>query len=421
MARMLLILLLTLQSAGAQDNTSLTLETCRKMAEQNYPETRKQILISQSAALDQANLNKNFLPQLNLDARASYQSAVTELPFKIPGIHIPEISKDQYHAALDLGWVIYDGGYTRDQKRLDSTGSVIQQQQVSITLDQLKNQVDNLYMNILYEKATISLTGLRIKDLQSSLDQMSAMVKNGSTLPSDEDLIRAEQLSASQDLQSQQFTQRGLLDMMGILIDSTLDDQTDFVQPLEDSDTSSLVDQRPELIWYDAQRIQLEQESRQINSRYLPHLSIVGESGYGRPGLNMLDNNFSFYYLAGVQLDMPVWDWRMGRNQRKMLSLQQSMIEADKETFQKKLATDLSQQLQQINLYKNLVATDDGLVELRNRVEKVTASRLGLGSVTPHDFIQDLDAEDEAIQNQQLHKLQLVLALITYHDLLDNE
>ncbi|MCB0469375.1 MAG: TolC family protein, partial [Flavobacteriaceae bacterium] len=49
-------------------------------------------------------------PQLNLEAQATYQSDVTEVP--LPNSPIEPLNKDQYRATLSINQLIYNGGLT---------------------------------------------------------------------------------------------------------------------------------------------------------------------------------------------------------------------------------------------------------------------------------------------------------------------
>ena len=46
------------------------------------------------------NAAKGYLPQFALSAKASYQSDVTELPVKIPGVELKRLPKDHYQVML---------------------------------------------------------------------------------------------------------------------------------------------------------------------------------------------------------------------------------------------------------------------------------------------------------------------------------
>ena len=105
--------LLSFFTAEAQ-TTSLSLDSCYTLARANYPLVRQYDLISKSTEYTIENVNRAYLPQININAQATYQSAVVELPFQIPGVE--PLSKDQYKVYAELYQPIYDGGVLKQQK-----------------------------------------------------------------------------------------------------------------------------------------------------------------------------------------------------------------------------------------------------------------------------------------------------------------
>ena len=87
----------------------ITLEECRQKTQDNYPLVRQYGLIEKTKEYNLNNASKGYLPQFALSAKASYQSDVTELPVKIPGIDIKGQPKDQYQVMLELKQNIWDG------------------------------------------------------------------------------------------------------------------------------------------------------------------------------------------------------------------------------------------------------------------------------------------------------------------------
>ena len=354
---------------------------------------------------------------MDLSAQATEQSTVTQIPFKLPGLSIPTASRDQYRADLHLGWLLYDGGTTRIQKDLEQTSGKIRQEEVEMTLHQLKTRVDILYLDILFEQENMALTRTKISALQSSLDQVRAGVKHGVILPAAEDRIQATCLQASQDLQSLQFLHQGLLDQMGLLLDSTLDPGTRFILPPALNLPTVPTIRSPELSLYRDQQTELRQRSALVSSHYLPRISLTGDGGYGRPGLNFLSNNFTFFYIAGIQLQVPVWDWHAGKIKRKELALEQSIIGTQKDAFVQDISGSLLRQRQEILRDQDLMKSDAQLVALRQKIQQESQIRMIHGALTPYEFIQDLEATQAALQNQQLHRLQWIQAGWVYRDL----
>ena len=96
----------------------LTLDEANALAAKNYPLNAAKSADQKSSDIVIDNLQKNYLPQVNLSAQATYQSAVTEVPIKNPAFAFEPLSKDQYRALLDVNQLIYDGGSISEQKKI---------------------------------------------------------------------------------------------------------------------------------------------------------------------------------------------------------------------------------------------------------------------------------------------------------------
>ena len=142
--------LLSIIFAGrAQTAGQLTLNDCYKLAEQNYPLIKQRELIGKTADYTIENIQKGYLPQLNINGQATYQSAVTAIPIKLPGFNIPTLSKDQYKLYGELSQVLYDGGEIKQQKQLQKTDEAVNQQQLEADLYQLKDRVNQLFFGVI--------------------------------------------------------------------------------------------------------------------------------------------------------------------------------------------------------------------------------------------------------------------------------
>ena len=82
---LLVFISLTTFVSKAQQN-DLTLEECYSQAQQNYPLVKQRELLAQSKEYSIENVSKGNLPQVIISGQASYQSDVTQLPIKIPGM-----------------------------------------------------------------------------------------------------------------------------------------------------------------------------------------------------------------------------------------------------------------------------------------------------------------------------------------------
>jgi outer membrane protein TolC len=101
----ILIILITFSSIAQQ---SITLEECYRLVAENYPVAKQLELFEAQNKLDSEVISTSKLPQLSLDAQATYQSDVIEVP--IPSANIEPLNNDQYRATVSVNQLIYNGG-----------------------------------------------------------------------------------------------------------------------------------------------------------------------------------------------------------------------------------------------------------------------------------------------------------------------
>jgi hypothetical protein len=61
-----------------------------------------------------------------------------------------------------------------------------------------------------------------------------------------------------------------------------------------------------------------------------------------------------------------------------------------------------------------LIEADKSIIDLRTSVKEAAKAKLENGVSTSSDYVRDLNAEDTAKQNLEIHKIQLLLAQYNY-------
>ena len=93
-----------------------SLETCQQAARQNYPLIKQYDLIAKTTDLTVRNIQKGWLPQVQVSAQGTTQNAVTAWPERIKtvyrsmGIEMKGLGKTQYRVGVDVQQTLYDGG-----------------------------------------------------------------------------------------------------------------------------------------------------------------------------------------------------------------------------------------------------------------------------------------------------------------------
>ena len=177
--------------------TTLTLDTCYARARQQYPLIKQKGLIEKTKEFSVANAAKGYLPQVNFNGQATYQSAVTSitisgLPPAFKGLSFPTPTKDQFNMHGEVDQTIYDGGTIKQQKQSQEVNAGIQDQNIEVQLYALKDRINQIFFGALLIDEQLKQNEVTQKDLQNSIDQMQAAVNNGTALNSSLEELQAE-------------------------------------------------------------------------------------------------------------------------------------------------------------------------------------------------------------------------------------
>lgn len=393
--------------AMAQTETVLTLDNCLEMAKQNYPLIKQYTLIEKTKEYSIANAQKGYLPQFNVSGQATYQSEVTQVPVSLPNVDIPTISKDQYRLYGEVSQSITDLFTVKDQKEYINTNSEIETQKTEVELYKLRERINNLYFGILLIDAQTQQTELLKKDIQSGIDQTNVAIANGVALKSTADNLKAELLKANQRTIELKATRKGYVDMLALFIGNPIDENTVLEKPHRHMFTNTI--NRPELRLFDLQKKSFDVQNKLITAKNLPRVSVFFQGGLGRPALNMLNPDFEGYYIGGLRLNWNLTGFYTYNREKKMLALNQSAIDIQRETFLFNTNLTLKQQNAEITKMQELIETDKSIVTLRESVKDTTQNQLTYGTATTNDYLIAVNAEDQAKQNLILHEIQLLM------------
>lgn len=414
MKRLLFMILLLLSPEIITPQTQLTLEDCYEKARINYPLIKQKDYIAKTKDYNVSNVWNGYLPQITISGQATYQSAVTSLPITIPGMSIDNLTKDQYKVVADVTQTIYDGGVMSSQSGLQSSLADIDDQKLEVELIKVKERVNQIYFGILLLDAQLTQTSFVKNDLNASLSKLIAALKNGTAMKSDVDIIKAELLKTDQKEIELTSSRKAYLDMFGLLINQQLNESTNLVQPISNKVTSEAEINRPELKLFSSQQNLIESQDGLSISKILPKASLFFQGGYGKPTLNMLVNEFDWFYIAGARLSWPLSNLYSYGNESEINEINKNIIETQKQTFLLNTNITIKQQLQELDKLKQLINVDKEIIALRTSVKESAEAKLENGVITSNDYIRELNAEDTAKQNLEIHKIQLLLAQYNY-------
>lgn len=395
-------------SANGQ-TTLLTLDTCYALARQNYPLVQQRDLITKSAGYSIDNAAKGYLPQININGQATYQSDVTQLPIQIPGV--PVLSKDQYKLYAEINQPVYEGGVIRQQKKMQQVNAAVEQQKVEVELYKLRERVQQVFFGILLMDEQLKQTDLLKSDIQIGIRKTQAAIDNGTAFKSSLDLLQAELLKVSQRAIELKANKSAYTDMLGLLTGLSLGSSTQLAVPPPVVLSQEI--NRPELLLLDQQRKVADVQNRMLTARNMPKLNLFFQGGFGRPAFNILSNDFEAYYIGGLRLNVPLTGYYTLKNERNLLEINRKTVDVQKDVFLFNTRYALRQQNAEVAKLQELIDVDENIIRLRSSVKNTASVQLENGVITSNDYLREVNAEDAARQTKILHDLQLLMAEYT--------
>jgi outer membrane protein TolC len=384
----------------------LTLDRCQAAAAQNYPLTKKRELIAKSRDFTLSNISKGYLPQISANSQITYQSDVTEFPAIIPGVDLPQQDNLQYKSYADVTQLVYDGGVIRQQKNAENAKRNVETQKLEVELYNLKERINNLYFGILVINEQQKQNELLQSDINIGLKAVEAQIANGTSFRSNADLLKAELLKAQQQNIALRSNRKAYLDMLGLFIAETLNEQTVLQRPEIPLVTNSI--NRPELNLYNLQNESLELEKKLITSASRPKINLFAQAGVGNPGLNIFEEGVQDYYIGGLRFTWNLTNTK--KKQKALIDLNKLSTEADRETFLFNTNQNLMQQNAEISKLQEYVKVDADIIMLRNNVKKAALAQLQNGVINTSDYLREVNEENFALQNKSTHETELLLA-----------
>jgi len=382
---------------------------CWQKAEQNYPRAKDSQNYEQIASLKVANLKTAYLPRVDANAQATYQSDVTHMDLSklpIPGLSIPSPDKDQYKLTVDLSQLIWDGGQVSASKKLELAGLAADNMQVAVDLYALKGRVTQLFYGIVLKKQQLKIQEALKYDLMQKLSKTSAGVRNGAVLKANELLLKASIVNIEQEMASTESDKNGLIDALTVLVGSSISYSTDFIW----DDAPSAGEQRPEFDLFKSQKAKIDVANDLYTAKRMPKVMAFGQLGYGKPALNMFNNGFDSFYYVGVRATWNIFDWNSTKRDRQTLRLQQKMVDNRQAMFEQSQKVELAQESKSLSKYENLLKTDEDLIAIREEVAKSYSVMYDNGAINAADYVGRQTELKQAELNREMHKVMLAFS-----------
>ena len=408
----ILLSVISIFCVGAQ----VTIEECVKQAQNHYPLVRKYDLLSVTGDIDLSDINKSWLPRIGVYGQLTGQNVVPSFPETLTGVlrqmgqEMKGLGKIQYKIGADITQTIWDGGASQVRRDMVRSQEETRRASLDVELYAVRQRVENLYFAILLTEEQIAQNCITYDLLMSNLEKLQAMLRNGTAMQSDADMVEAQALTLRQAISTARSAVKGYRDVLALFTGESLDGKM-LTRPAATEPATNEPD-RPELKLFDS-RLRLNSLSdRMSEASIMPKVGFFAQAYYGYPGFDyfksMIDRNMTFNILAGVKATWNIDALYTRKNTSRRTQAESDNINADRDLFLFNCSLQSASQRAAIDGIRDVMKEDSRIIDLRANVRKAAESQLANGIIDATALLTKISDENIARLTAQLHEIQLI-------------
>ncbi|MDE6080149.1 MAG: TolC family protein [Duncaniella sp.] len=397
-------------------HADITIEECVRKAEANYPLIKKYELLSATTQIELSDINKSWLPRIGVYGQVTGQNVVPSFPGALKsvltqmGSDMKGLGKIQYKVGVDVSQTIWDGGVSSTRRELSRSREEAQKASNDVEMYAVRERVENLYFAILLTDEQIAQNMVTETLLESNLERLRAMHRNGTAMQSDVDMVEAQTLTLKQNISLARHAVEGYRELLSLFAGEDLKNET-LLRPSADEPVSD-ESLRPEIGLFESQRRFNALSDRLTKNELMPKVGFFAQAYYGYPGIDyfksMVSRDLSFNLLAGVKVSWNVDAFYTRKNSTRRTQLNAQNIATDLQLFLFNTGLQTSSQRSTISGLRDVMNDDARIIELRANVRKAAESQLANGVIDATALLTKISDENLARLTAQFHETQLL-------------
>lgn len=374
-----------------------------------HPSTRIPALIDEKTMELHRAIQKQWLPQYGINGSATYQSDVTKIALPaLPGIPpIQPLSKDQYKFTLDAQQMIYDGGAIGLEAKRQSLTAQNEKFKAESEIRLGLEQLIRAYFSVCIQEGLLHVVKNQLHEFESLELKMQNLYAQGLLSGMQFKLLKAERIRLQQKQSELLVQKEQFIQIINQWTQSAFSLNSEFILP--SSITPDTSNYRPELNSLKTLASLADLQEQQAQSKLYPKLNAFAQGGYGRPGLNFLNNDFDWFYLFGGKVTIPLSTLNTLSNEKKIARISKEIVKEQESNFLLNIQTQYKSYLLEISKLNQWLQQDKELIALRKDISTAARAQWEQGITTQSDYIKEQEAEANAREQQAMHSMQLIL------------
>lgn len=410
-----LVAMLILTVVSIADDISL--QQCFDIARKNHPVLKPNASFEKKKELELNNLKTKWLPSSKLNLLAKYQSNVTKLGISLPSAVIgtssmPTPDKDSYSSEIELSQLLFDGGFTSVQKKLIIQENKISKQSQEVVFMEVKSFINQVFHNHIYLTKQKEILLAWEEDLKESKEFLTNLVNQGIKEKIDVVEIEIKLEELHQNLHENQIHADNNFNILKELVGEDIEGI-----PVLPKNNNVAHDKK----FTNAQSKQFEYQLDLLDiagtlpwKNRMPKVFSFGRFGYGKPGINMLNDDFDSYYIFGVKMEWNILDWKYNKRESEKKRMDYNIMKYAEENYNQKTRIELQKYLAKIEDFNQKIEKDSKIFEMHNEIKNLASVKFKNGVMTTTDYLKYDNNTVRANLTMELHKVLLNKEITNY-------
>lgn len=263
--------------------------------------------------LDAKSTSRSTLPQLDFDASYRHVTERTELEFPaaspLSGMNINLGVYDTYESGLTANYILFSGFAQKNLIKLKNHTVDLNNQQLKKTKKTIALNVIAQYRQVQNYKLEVEALNAAKKRVDLQLKRIKALVNQGMALSLDTLSLTLSKLNNNQKIIAAEANlgtaRQELASLVGkdITVDMNILIDTD--KKLSEFDAGSNND----LKMLNIRKAMIQSNRAITQSGYYPKIGLFAGIKYGKPGIDMIENDWMTYGVWGVNMSWNLFKW----------------------------------------------------------------------------------------------------------------
>jgi outer membrane protein len=360
-----------------------------------------------------------YLPTVNGEASYSYINPVPQAIIASPAgeSRIQFQPENNYSTAITLNQLIFDFGKTSASWQKSKLETETATQGLASGQNTLAYQVAGLYYSVVYLQKAIEVQKAQIKLLTDNETLIADKIKDGDEIEYNLVATQVRRKNAEirlSDLENQQQKQLIFLINLSGKSDIQVNQSADFQVDIPNINALEGMNGNYDLKIAKLREEVAIQDLKSAQRNRLPSLYLQGSVGY-RNGIQPTINDFTFNYLIGARLNVPIFAGFRNQHQTRIGQENYQMTKYITENQTLTTKTNLSQAENDYRTAQEKLTRSQAQVEQAQYALELADTRYQNGIITNLDVLTAQTALQEAQLNKLQYEYQSLVAKLEWH------